>query len=114
MGQVHMNGPEPDDTACPVCLMQAKQRQWERFADDIQAGLKAPDDDVAWIPWPGDLLIRTAEYVAVPGDVPQMGLLKICWDHVAGLGPAPSVRQLLEAPGPLPPGLAKGDGRGRT
>ena len=107
MTLVIMNGPPPGDW-CPACLMDAKQRQWEAYQEDIQRGYAASADaKPAIIPWPDALTkeLRHGGYRAVCGDFPGLGLIDgLCWDHVAGTNPsAPEVpAQLLTANGPLP------------
>jgi hypothetical protein len=110
MGHVIINGP-PDGDWCPICLMRAKQKQWELSQDLIKAGAEAPGDKVTVITWPDGLTreINEAAYFAVAGDAPQLGPMRICWNDVAGLGPAATPR-LVEADGIVPPGLIRGRG----
>jgi hypothetical protein len=112
MGTVHLNGPPLDIAAgaCPFCLMHAKQVQWEMYQDEITAGQKASGDKMKRIPWPPalDKEIFAGEYLAVPGEAPSLGLVRLCWDHVAGLA-IPVSPELIAAQGPVPPGLLKGN-----
>jgi hypothetical protein len=108
MGAVHLNGPAEARTACPFCLMAAKQLQWEMYADEIKAGYEASGEKVTWIPWPEvlDKQLQDGRYRAVPGDAPALGMTDgLCWDHVAGVheGPAAPGQQLVVPSGPLPP-----------
>ena len=112
MGTVHLNGPDLGGGECVICVSQAKQRQWERYQKDIEAGLSAPADETAWIPWPADLdkQILDGRYTGVPGDAPSLGVVRgLCWDHVAGINPSGSPSSLITG-GPLPRGLLKGKG----
>jgi hypothetical protein len=109
MGTVHFNGPNDPDGKCVICLMHAKQAQWEMHQDEVKAAIAASGEKQVWIPWPSGLVILDGPYRAVPGDAPQMGLVDgLCWDHVAGLKPARPT--FLETPGVMPPGLLKGRG----
>lgn len=110
MGAVHLNGPDPGGRPCPMCLMAAKQHQWERFQEQIKAGFAQPADQETWIPWPADgPKILAGMYRAVPGEAPQLGIVDgLCWDHVAGFG-ASRPPALLDGKG-IPPGLLKGRG----
>lgn len=111
MGRVIMNGPLPNRDWCVACLMDAKQKQWEQYQDEIQAGWAAPGDKVTVIPWPEGLTNELAEgpYRAVCGDLSMLGIVDgICWRHVAGTNPSETPGSLLEARGQIPPGLLKG------
>jgi hypothetical protein len=114
MAQVIMNGP-PDGPGrgwCPVCLMTAKQRQWEMFQEAIQDGYKASGDKPpVIIPWPDALTRELFEgtYRAVSGEAPMLGIVDgLCWNHVAGINPTETepVPQ-LDTSTKLPPGLLK-------
>ena len=109
MGHVIMNGP-PDGDWCPICLMRAKQKQWELNQDLIRQGAQGPGDKLTVIPWLDGLTkeMGQAAYLAVPGDAPQLGLVRICWNDVAGIGTA-HVSSLVDGQG-LPAGLMKGRG----
>lgn len=114
MGRVIMNGPPDAPGAalgtgwCVVCLMAAKQKQWETWQTQIQAGYAAPGDaQPVVIPWPGALTAELSEglYRAVSGEVPMLGVVDgLCWNHVAGINPtqAPSG---LDTTTKVPPGL---------
>jgi hypothetical protein len=106
MGTVHLVGPDPDGK-CVICLMHAKQAQWEMYQDEIKAAHAASGEVVRWLAWPAglDQQIFEAQYRLVPGDAPQLGLVPLCWDHVAGIGQPPRVQHLAA---PIPPGLLKG------
>jgi hypothetical protein len=113
VAQVIMNGP-PDSNAepwCPVCLMNAKQKQWEAYAYDIKAGYDAPaGGSPVVIPWPAALTreLFAGRYRAVCGDTPMLGIIDgLCWDHVAGINPT-AVPPQLDTQTKLPPGLLKG------
>lgn len=113
MGIVHMNEPPdcPDGRWCPACLMAAKQKQWEQFQDEVQAGYAAGGDKVTWIPWPSGLVkeLRTGRHRAVCGDFPMLGIVDdLCWDHVAGTNPARPASALIEGGAGLPAAFRKG------
>lgn len=117
MGRVTMNGPTPGDH-CIICLMDAKQRQWEMYQAEIQAGYAASGEKLAVIPWPDALTreIGRGHYRAVSGDAPGMGIIDgLCWNHVAGINPtAPDMSQ-LDTQTKIPPGLLKrGKPHGRS
>lgn len=109
MGRVIMNGP-PEGDWCPVCLMQAKQQHWELNQDKIKEGVEAPGDKLTVIPWLDGLTreLNEAAYLAVPGEAPQLGLMRLCWGHVAGMMAAHQSR-LVDGQG-APAGLIKGRG----
>jgi hypothetical protein len=111
MGVVHLNGPADAENICPFCLMKAKQLQWEMYQDEIQAAYKASGDKVTYIAWPAglDKQLGEARYVAVSGDAPQLGLVRLCWDHVAGVKEQEAPSQLAQA-APVPAGLLRGRG----
>lgn len=120
MGIVRLNGPPdaPGGTRwCPICLMRAKQKQWEISADDRAAGDQAPGDKVTIIPWPAGLTaeLQAGWYRGVAGSYPMLGVIDgLCWDDLAGIEPSEPVPEsppLLQANGPLPPGL-RPKGRG--
>jgi hypothetical protein len=106
---VHFVGPAGADRKCVMCLMHAKQKQWEMYQAEIKAGNSASGEEVRWLAWlPGlDAEIFEAQYMAVPGDAPQLGIVPLCWDHVAGIGARPAVQHIAA---PVPPGLLKGRG----
>lgn len=111
MGTVIMNGPPdcPNGDWCVSCLMDAKQRQWEQYQDEIQKGHEASGEKKTVIPWPAGLTkaLFVGEYRAVAGDYPQMGMVDpLCWTHVAGINPSKteeSPSPIVPVPGPLPP-----------
>lgn len=111
MARVIMNGPGPGRW-CPACLMDAKQRQWEMFQDEIQAGYEASGDaKPVVIPWPKalDAELFEGEYRAVCGDLAMLGLVDgLCWNHVAGINPTQAeVPSQLDTTTKVPPGLLK-------
>ncbi|HLM89242.1 MAG TPA: hypothetical protein VK284_09470 [Streptosporangiaceae bacterium] len=114
MGRVILNGPPPaDDEAghCVICLMRAKQRQWQLNEDKIKDGYAASGEKLTVIPWPDGLTneLRAGWYRGVPGDAPQLGIVDgLCWDDVAGMQPA-HVSRLVNGAG-APAGLIKGRG----
>lgn len=115
MGRVLMNGPPdcPDGEWCPACLMDAKQRQWEQYQDEINAGFEASGEKLTVIPWPPGLtrLLLTGAWRAVCGDFPNVGLIDgLCWNHVAGTNPTRAAGGLLDGATGLPAGLRKGRG----
>lgn len=103
--------PEPPagEDWCQFCLMLAKAAltranrvQLEEIARDRKPG-------VHWVPWNNKIILRPGRYHAF-SDMPSLGLLLLCWDHVAGIqidGP-PSLPPV--ATHELPPGLFKGRG----
>jgi len=109
MARVIMNGPPPGDW-CPICLMDAKQRQWEAFQDDIQKGYDADADaDPVIIPWPAALTkeMLRGDFRAATGEAPSLGIIDgLCWNHVAGINPSPAPAG-LDTTTKLPPGLIK-------
>ncbi len=113
MGRVIMIGPVDEASACPFCLMAAKQKQWEMYQDQIKAGYEASGEKVTVIPWPAalDSEILDGAYRAVPGDAPQLGLVAgLCWNHVAGIGPTRTPSGLVGGVTGLPAGFRKGKG----
>ena len=114
MAQVILNGPPdcPDGRWCPVCLMAAKQKQWETYADDIKAGYDAPaEHGKVVIGWPAALTreLFTGWYRAVCGDLPMLGIVDgLCWNHVAGINPTSADVPQLDTQTKIPPGLLKG------
>lgn len=117
MAQVIMNGPPdcPEGDWCPVCLMDAKQKQWEMYEPEIQAAYAAPGDDKpVVIPWPVALSreIHPGRYRAVHYDLAMLGIISgLCWGHVAGTNPTRAEVPHLDTQTKLPPGLLK-KGRG--
>lgn len=113
MAQVILNGPPdcPDGRWCPVCLMQAKQRQWETYQHEIQMGYGAPaTDKPVVITWPPALTreLFAGWFRAVSGDLPMLGIIDgLCWSHVAGINPATADVPQLDTQTRLPPGLLK-------
>jgi len=106
MGTVHMVGPADVRDKCVVCLMTAKQQQWEMYQDEIKATNEAGGDVVRWLAWPPglDAQILDAMCMAVYSEAPHLGLVPLCWDHVAGVG-QPKVQHVQV---PVPPGLLRG------
>lgn len=111
MAQVILNGP-PDgpDRWCPACLMSAKQKQWEMYQHEINAGYQAPaTDNPVVISWPAALTreLHPGVYRAVCGDLPMLGIIDgLCWNHVAGINPTDAeVPVQLDTKTKLPPGL---------
>jgi len=114
MGRVIMNGPAdpPSGRWCLVCLMDAKQRQWEMYEDQIKAGQEKPGDaPVTIVPWPAVLEreLRLGPYRAVSFEFTMLGVIDgLCWDHVAGTHPTVAdVPPALDTTTKLPPGLLK-------
>lgn len=113
MGTVILNGPPecPNGGWCLSCLMDAKQRQWEAFQEEIKAGYEADADKVKIIPWPVGLTkaLFVGIYRAVAGDYAQLGVVEpLCWTHVAGLNPTEQERPELLAGRMVPPKLPSG------
>jgi hypothetical protein len=114
MSQVIMVGPAdcPDGEWCPVCLMDAKQKQWEMYTPEIEAGYAASADGrPVVIPWPAALSkeLHSGRYRAVNWDLQQLGLISgLCWNHVAGTNPTKAEVPVLDTQTKLPPGLLKG------
>lgn len=109
MAQVIMLGPPAHTRWCVICLMAAKQKQWETYQDQIEAGYKAPaDGKPVVIPWP-DVLTRElfeGEYRAVPGEATMLGIVDgLCWNHVAGINPTSAEVKALDTTTRIPPGL---------
>jgi hypothetical protein len=114
MGRVIMNGPPdcPDGHWCPACLMNAKQRQWEQYQDEIKAGHDASGEKLKVIEWPAALTreLQAGRYRAVCGEFPGVGMIDgLCWDHVAGINPTPAAMEapVLDTTTRLPPGLVR-------
>lgn len=109
MAQVIMLGPPAHTRWCPVCLMAAKQKQWEMFTDEIQAGYAAPADGrPVVLAWPEALTreLFEGEYQAVSADVSMLGLIDgLCWNHVAGINPTSAEVSALDTTTRIPPGL---------
>ena len=117
MATVHLSEPPdcPDGQWCIVCLMDAKQKQWETHQDKIQEGYAAPGEAVIWIPWIPALTkeLRAGRYRAVSGEVPMLGVVDgLCWDHVAGTNPTTAPSSLIPAGGRLPPAGLRRGGKG--
>jgi hypothetical protein len=114
MAQVIMNGPPdcPDGRWCPVCLMDAKQKQWEMYTPEIEKAYAASGDDKPTvIPWPAALNreLFPGLYRAVNWDLQQLGLIDgLCWGHVAGTNPTKAEVPVLDTQTKLPPGLLRG------
>lgn len=126
MSSVHLNGPGPDESAncCVLCLMVAKQAQWDDAKPEVDKTWRdgKPDSNVVWLPWDPkyNKLLRPGPYRGVCGDAPSLGIIGpslpgredgLCWDHVAGLPAAAPDMPRLDTTTQLPPGLMKG-GRG--
>jgi hypothetical protein len=112
MGQVILNGPPEclQGEYCLSCLMDAKQRQWEAYQEEIKAGYAAPADKKTVIAWPPGLTdtLYVGLYRAVAGDYAQLGVVEpLCWTHVAGINPTDTDRPELIPGRALPPGLLK-------
>lgn len=109
MGKVIMNGPDPDGGHCIACLMDAKQRQWEMFAEEIKAGYDGPGDaKPVIIAWPRvlDNDLQPGVYTGVCYEFSQLGVVsRLCWNHVAGINPTQ-----IENTVPAQPSLVTGDG----
>lgn len=105
--------PEPPADAehgwCTMCLMLAKTRIGKQNFDAINAAVNDGHgrDKVAWIPWDKSIELFPGWYYAV-SDWPALGLLWLCWTHVAGMQ-VERVSPLLGADG-MPPGLIRGQG----
>jgi len=114
MGRAYLNGP-PDCPSprgwCVICLMRAKQKQWEMTEDERRQIYEAPGDVVKFFEWPQVLTreMRPGDYRGVCGDAPMLGIVDgLCWDDVAGMDPTDAaVPTLLRSNGPLPPGLQR-------
>jgi hypothetical protein len=111
MGRARLNGPPPNvaDDACVICLMAVKQQQWEAFKTDIEDAWAADADKLKYIAWlPAlDKQIQRGDYLAVCGDFPQLGMIRICWDHVAGAYASKPLAADLDTTTKLPEGLIR-------
>lgn len=120
MSTTHLTGPDPDHAAacCVMCLMRAKQAQYEDMKPELDKAWRdgEPDSNVRWFGWDPryDKMLRPGPYRGVCGDAPSLGIIGpstpggedgLCWDHVAGL-PDPAAPQLDTAT-TLPPGLLR-------
>jgi hypothetical protein len=114
MARVIMVGPpDPGEGRwCPVCLMDAKQKQWEIHEADILKAYDLPAADKPVVfPWPGALTreLHAGYYRAVCYDFQMLGLIDgLCWNHVAGTNPTRADVPQLDTQTKLPPGLLKG------
>lgn len=112
MGRAHMNGPPPGvlDGACDICLLRAKQRQFEAYAEELKAVWAEGGDVVKWLAWiPGlEADIFKGIVHSVSATAPALGKLWLCWDDVAGIEPTPPIAAELDTTTKLPPGLIKG------
>jgi hypothetical protein len=112
MADVHMNGPAAVAPGglrwCVICLAAVKYRHWKATKAERDAGAAAKGGQVviAWDERHGAGL-RVGHYRAICADAPALGLVPLCWDHVAGVDDSPS--PLANGAG-LPPGLLKGRG----
>jgi hypothetical protein len=109
MGFAHLVGPADTQGKCVMCLMVAKQAQFDAYKPEIEATWKADASQVRWFAWLPALEkdIRDADCTGISGEAPQMGLVPLCWDHLAGWG-RPAVQHLTVPDGMVPPGLLKG------
>jgi hypothetical protein len=111
VGAAHLVGPADTAGKCVMCLMTAKQAQFDAYKPEIEAAWKADASEIRWFAWlPAlDKDIRDAVCTGICGEAPQMGLVLLCWDHLAGWG-KPAVQHLTVPDGLVPPGLLKGKG----
>lgn len=113
MARAHLLGPPPDvaDGACAACLMRAKQAQWEAYKVELEevwaADADTPVKYLAWLP-ALDKQIYRGDYVAIWPGAPQLGLMRLCWDDVAGIDASRPLGAELDTDTKLPPGLLKG------
>ena len=115
MTRVHFNGPggaEMLDGLCLVCLMVARGQELDDTQDEWQK-LEADGQDELqkWYAWDGARTLIRAAVVDGVSDIlgPQIGLVPLCWDHLAGLT-IPKRGSRLVNGGRLPPGLQRGRG----
>lgn len=81
-----INGPVPPEGKefCPVCVMLYKDAAEKFFRRVIEAGLRESSQeplvmDLEKFGWPEP---QYAEVVGV-SILPQLGLLRVCWGHIA-------------------------------
>ena len=81
-----INGPLPPEGRefCPVCVALYKNTAERLFKDEIQAGLNERTEE-AFVVDLKDTDLREPEFaeVVAVSIMPQLGLLRICWGHVA-------------------------------
>lgn len=113
MTRTHFHGPGEADALeglCLVCLMCARGAELDATEDEFTALERdGHDDRQHWFPWDGrGMLIRPAVVDGVSDILPpQVGLVPLCWDHLAGLTFSKAAPSRLQLPngGPIPPGL---------
>ena len=82
------------------CLMLAKSHITQKYSSRIDEAVRDGNkQSVVWIPWDNDITLRPASYKGL-SDMPQLGLLWLCWDHLAGV-------KVQRVPAP---GLVRGQG----
>lgn len=108
MSRTSLNGPDPElaRCSCVMCLMRAKQAQFEDSKNELEKIWKDSKSDAETV-YLGfdpkyDKMLRPGPYRGVPGDAPSLGIIGpstpggedgLCWDHLAGL-PDPGAPRL--------------------
>jgi hypothetical protein len=81
-----INGPVPPEGKefCPVCVALTKHRLEQYFRADIEAGLRERTEEPLRLDYrKADLPDPEFAEVVSISILPQLGLLRICWGHVA-------------------------------
>ena len=102
MTEVHFSEPPPPPDGCQWCqwcLMAAKSRITQAHGAEIGRLVADGEKGQRWIPWDNRIALRPGRYRGL-SDMPQLGILDLCWDHLAGV-------RLQRVPAP---GLVRGQG----
>jgi hypothetical protein len=90
-----------------MCLMLAKARLNAGSPDLQQLARDGHPDKEHWVPWDRGIKLLTAYHQAI-SDLPQLGLIDLCWTHTAGLSVQPASQLAVPNGGQIPPGLIRG------
>lgn len=112
MSRVWITGlPDPPDGKqwCVMCVMLAKGIINERNARAYAEVNADGKDSDQWISVREPFALQPAQVRAIAAEMPQAGVLDLCWTHAAGIT-LKAQSQIAQANGPLPPGLIRGRG----
>lgn len=82
-----INGPVPPEGRefCPVCVGLYKNAADAHFKAEIEAGLRVYSTNEPLVLDMAEAALRDPEFAEVVGIsiLPQLGLLRVCWGHIA-------------------------------
>ena len=112
MSRVWVTGlPDPPEGKqwCAMCVMLAKGIINGQHAQEVAELAADGKDGDRWFSAREPFPLQAAQVRAMVAEMPQAGVLDVCWTHAAGITVKPQ-SPIAPANGPLPPGLIRGRG----